>query len=591
MPRIARIAALAAVLLLIVAAGVAWADNNNFPDFSPAPKPDTDFRGPGFYLNWVKILASFLLFLCWVKTTDWASTDGQDMKLDYLRWNSVLFWPFFASVVLLWIIPTFWISFPLMVLAYGVPLGWYVVYRNARVMLHQKVLTPDHLRYRFATLANKLGGHMAVEKADPHEIGPPVKIFAHGGPDEQSEGARLALARQTPGMTGAREILAEGLTARATAIMLDYTQQGAAMRTLIDGVWIPREGRSRETADPALESLKVLCGLNPQDRQARQQGKFLTEYQKAKLATSLAAQGTASGERVLIQFEEKKISFKSLDELGMRAKLQEELRAALSLEQGFILLSGMTGSGLRTTTDVALHGCDRFLREFGAVEAEETRYPPVENVALTTYKASEGQTPADVLPRFFRTEPNVAVIRDLVNGQTVRMICAEIPENRLIIGTIRAKDCAEAIYRVLALGVPPAELAKVLTLVVGQRLVRKLCESCKEGYVPPPQLLHQLGIPEGRVQAFYRPPQPSADNAKQEPCQECGAIGYFGRTAVFELLTVGDAVRKVLAGTPKLDLIRQAARKDGMSSLQEEGVLLVAKGVTSLPELMRVLKQ
>ena len=161
----------------------------------------------------------------------------------------------------------------------------------------------------------------------------------------------------------------------------------------------------------------------------------------------------------------------------------------------------------------------------------------------------------------------------------------------MIIGTIRAKDCAEAIYRVLALGVPPAELAKALTLVVGQRLVRKLCESCKEGYVPPPQLLHQLGIPEGRVQAFYRPPQPSADNAKQEPCQECGAIGYFGRTAVFELLTVGDAVRKVLAGTPKLDLIRQAARKDGMSSLQEEGVLLVAKGVTSLPELMRVLKQ
>ena len=146
---------------------------SNFPGLQPGAEPDTDFRGPGFYLNWVKILASFLLFFCWVKTTDWASTDGQDMKLDYLRWNSVLFWPFFASVVLLWIIPTFWISFPLMVLAYGVPLGWYVVYRNARVMLHQKVLTPDHLRYRFATLANKLGGHMAVEKADPHEIGPP----------------------------------------------------------------------------------------------------------------------------------------------------------------------------------------------------------------------------------------------------------------------------------------------------------------------------------------------------------------------------------------------------------------------------------
>ena len=138
---------------------------------------------------------------------------------------------------------------------------------------------------------------------------------------------------------------------------------------------------------------------------------------------------------------------------------------------------------------------------------------------------------------------------------------------------------------------PPAEFAKAVTLVTGQRLVRKLCESCKEAYAPPPQLLRQLGIPEGRVQAFYRPPQPNADNAKQEPCQACGAIGYVGRTAVFELLTVGDAVRKVLSADPKVDLIRQAARKDGMSSLQDEGVLLVAKGVTSLPELMRVLKQ
>ena len=125
--------------------------------------------------------------------------------------------------------------------------------------------------------------------------------------------------------------------------------------------------------------------------------------------------------------------------------------------------------------------------------------------------------------------------------------------------------------------------------MVNQRLVRKLCDACKEAYTPPPQILQQLGIPEGRVQAFYRPPQPNPEEPK-EPCEVCGGIGYLGRTAIFELLVVGDAVRKALT-TAKLDLLRQAARKDGMKNLQEEGVLLVAKGVTSLPELMRVLKQ
>jgi type II secretory ATPase GspE/PulE/Tfp pilus assembly ATPase PilB-like protein len=156
----------------------------------------------------------------------------------------------------------------------------------------------------------------------------------------------------------------------------------------------------------------------------------------------------------------------------------------------------------------------------------------------------------------------------------------------LFISTVRAKDSAEALLRVLALGVPPAEFARGISAVFSQRLVRKLCEACKEAYAPAPQILKQLGIPEGRIQAFHRPPQ-----QPEEVCKECSGIGYKGRTAIFELLLVGDTVRKVLSTSPKLELLRKAARKDGMRSLQEEGILLVAKGVTSLPELMRVLKQ
>jgi len=139
---------------------------------------------------------------------------------------------------------------------------------------------------------------------------------------------------------------------------------------------------------------------------------------------------------------------------------------------------------------------------------------------------------------------------------------------------------------VLAIGVSGEELGGAVRAVMCQRLIRKLCEKCKEAYMPPPQVLQQLGIPQGRIRAFYRPPQ-----QPEEVCEHCGGVGYYGRTAVFELLTVGDTVRKVLAGKPKLELMRSAARKDGMKSFQEEGILLVAKGTTSLPELMRVLKQ
>ena len=104
-------------------------------------------------------------------------------------------------------------------------------------------------------------------------------------------------------------------------------------------------------------------------------------------------------------------------------------------------------------------------------------------------------------------------------------------------------------------------------------------------------MLQQLGIPAGRVRAFFRPPQPKpTDTARKETCRECGGTGYLGQTALFEILLPDNALRKTLAAAPKLDVLRQAARKAGMKNFQEEGVLMVARGVTSLQELMRVLK-
>ena len=141
------------------------------------------------------------------------------------------------------------------------------------------------------------------------------------------------------------------------------------------------------------------------------------------------------------------------------------------------------------------------------------------------------------------------------------------------------------------LKVPAAEFAPAAAGVVNQRMIRKLCEKCKEAYAPTPELLKQLGLPADRVQALYRPPEPVPGQQPPPPCPDCLGLGYLGRTGIFELLVVNDAVRQALMKTPKLDMVRAAARKAGMRTLQEEGIVMVVKGVTSLPELMRVLKQ
>ncbi len=473
--------------------------------------------------------------------------------------------------------------------------------------------------------------------------------------------------------------------------MLDFAQTGVTVRHLVDGVWHNGEPMEREEADPALEALKILCGLNPLDRQSRREGRFgidyfvlkqavfdrmerhkkkireklttdftrqfsremarqladntppgqlppevnpaelemrvkvaveeqvrlkfasevgphtpidkaevgklpytdrpnpVTSLEPVKASATLSTAGTATGERALIQIEGKKARFPSLDSIGMRPKMQEDLKELLGRERGLILFSAMPGQGLRTTTTVVLRTSDRFTREFAAVEEESVRYEPVENIPVTTYKAAAGETPLNILPDLFHKEPAVVVIRDLVNAETVNRILEEISTNgRLFISSVRAVDAVDAIYRVLAMKVPPSDLAKHLTAVVNQRLIRKLCEHCKEPYAPPPQTLAQLGIPPGRVQAFYRPHQ---STEQEEPCPVCAGLGYLGRTAVFELLAVDETVRKALASGAKPDVVRQVARKSGFRGLQEEGIVLVAKGVTSLQELIRVLKQ
>lgn len=547
------------------------------------------WSGPGFYLNLWKVFACWLLFLCWVYTTDWLSRDTQEFKLGYQRWNPIVFGTFVAGFVLLWMLPSFWIGYPLLVLAYAAPLATYVVIRNRKVSSEHRVLTPDHLRYWFAGRAALLGIKIKAEKPDPHSMGPPVTLTARGGATERDNKARTLLARQAPGLIDARQIIVDALYRRADGLMLEFTAQEMAVRHLIDGVWNNGEPWPREQADPALEALKIVCGLNPQERQGRQEGQFLAEFQKDKYAATLTCQGTANGERAVIQLEGKKARFDSLEALGMRPKMEEQLRELLRRERGIAFFSAMPANGLRTMMTALLRSTDRFLREFVSVEDAHNLYEVIENVPVTTYDSQKGETPTNVLTEVFHKEPNVVVVRDLVNAETVEKMCEEIPRDRLFFSTIRAKDSAEALLRLLAMKIPAAQLAEHGIVVVNQRLIRKLCEFCKEAYAPPAQVLQQLGIPEGKIQAFYRPRQPTEENP--EICPDCGGIGYIGRTAIFELLVIDKTVRKALTTNPKLEVLRQAARKDGLRTFQEEGIVLVAKGITSLPELMRVLKQ
>jgi type II secretory ATPase GspE/PulE/Tfp pilus assembly ATPase PilB-like protein len=247
----------------------------------------------------------------------------------------------------------------------------------------------------------------------------------------------------------------------------------------------------------------------------------------------------------------------------------------------------MPSGGLSNLFDAALKICDRYMRDFAAVEDVNYREHEIENLQVTTYNSKVGETPVPVLEKLIRTYPNALVVRTLTDGATAKFLCEQVTEDRLVLAGMRSKDAPETLLRVLLLKVPSKDFVNVASGVICVRLVRKLCDACKEGYPAPAELLQQFGIPPGKVQTLFRPP---TQTDPKKPCPECLGIGYKGRIGLFELLVVDDGLREVLTKSPKLDLVRAAARRGGMKTFQEEGLVLVVKGVTSLVELQRVLK-
>jgi type II secretory ATPase GspE/PulE/Tfp pilus assembly ATPase PilB-like protein len=544
---------------------------------------------------WPKLLALWLLYLIWVKSADWVNRDTQIFDLGYGKWNPILFFPFLVALLIfafpILIGPAiFWLAIGAMAICYLATFVPYVLTRNAAVQAHEKVFTPDWFRYEVATLGNKVGLKISAERKAEYEKGAPVDLMAIAAPEERDNQANLITARQSPGYLLVKEFIADMADRRSDKAILDYTQQSVVVRQHIDGVWHNSEARDRESSDVMLAVMKTLANLSATERRKKQESKFAAKYQDHSYVCPITSQGVPTGERVVIQLlGGYQRSFKSYEDLGMRAKLAEQWSGLMASDKGLLVIAGLPGGGITTLTDVSLMETDRLLRDFAAIEEEQHREREIVNIEVTTYNAAKGESPATLIPSLIRKYPNVYVLREFTDPEAAKLLLGEVrDEDRLVITNVHAKEAPEALLRMLQQKVPQRDFANTITAVLCTRLIRKLCDACKVAYAPTPDLLKKLGIPAGKVEALYRQPKPEEI---EKPCPECGNLGFKGRTGLFELLIVDDKIREILLKQPQLDLLRKAARAAGMRTFQEEGLLLVAKGMTSLAELQRVLKE
>ncbi|WP_425614121.1 ATPase, T2SS/T4P/T4SS family [Anatilimnocola sp. NA78] len=596
------------VAALIVLIGVGVADAQWAEYTTGESDPHTLNRGGGWYLAIWKILLLLFTFWMWVKTTDWISQDtheiGKSIGLPPEVWNPVAVFSFLLVFIIAMLIPIFFAGYFLILVAYIAPLATYIALRNSRVTKERKVLTPDHFKRMITNIGR--GNKGPVEEKQPWELGPAVEMQAVG-PIATVNQANMIEARQSPAYVPVKRLLADGIENRAEKIMLDFTAEAVTVRYYVDGVWHngnpkihEKEQLTRQWGDQMLFVLKKLAALNPADRRNKQEGKLKVEFNNAKYDTQLMSQGTPTGERAVLTLVFVTKHVRSLEELGMRDKQRDQLKEILGMgSTGIVAFSAMPGDGLTSTWVAALRATDRLLRDFVSLELETAKEPEIENVNSQRVSIAAGETIESVLPKVLLKMPEVLCVPNITSGAVLKVLTEKaIDDAKLGIVSLRAKEAPDAALRLLALKPPMPQFAEQLKAVINQRLIRKLCD-CKQAVPLTPELSQRLGIPPGRVDHIYReyqPPTPEqlAEMKKKDipvTCPKCRGIGYHGRTAIYEIMVLDDRMKQALIQQPKLEVLKQVSRQAGNRSLQEEGILLVALGVTSLTELQRVLKQ
>ncbi len=543
-------------------------------------------RGPGLYLNLFKFVPVLLLYLLWTHTTWWVEDDTRELNnIRFEMWNSVVFFTGIFGFALMWMPLPYFINLVLLLLAYFIPLFTYVSVRNQMVGSEdQKVMTPFHLGELANGAMSKLGmkpmfnkGHTTVDRA-----GPPITFVgkSQGG---KVDPERVERAEQSKLFLLAKELVYDAILRRATDIHLEPTVDQMSVRYRIDGILHAAEPFDRPSGDAVVNIFKVLAAMDISEKRKPQDGSFAAKTEGREVDFRVATAGSKAGEKMVMRILDNSASVSQLDEIGMRPKMVAAILEAVSQPHGMFLCCGPTGSGKSTTLYACLREIDRFQKNVITIE-DPIEYH-IDNITQIEINTKAGQTFAGSLRSVLRQDPDVMMIGEIRDSETASIACQAANTGHMVFSTVHSNDTITAIDRLLSLGVEPFQIASALSAVLAQRLVRVLCENCKEPYKPKPEFLQKANLPVDKVDVFYRPPE-----NPQQVCPVCGGTGFLGRTGIFELLVISEPIRDMLRSNPSMPAIKAEARKNGMIYLQEDGLRQVIQGRTAIKELLRVVK-
>jgi type II secretory ATPase GspE/PulE/Tfp pilus assembly ATPase PilB-like protein len=526
------------------------------------------------YISIIKFLVFLVLFFLWLPIVGWVYNDAKAVGTKEVMWTAVLLATGASAVIIFLFIPVFLIGALIYAIAVATASLIYVKHRNSRVMDYARVLTADHIKSLFSAkekALDELKGFLFVT-ANNNEVPLPQA--------------------QTPdffGYKSAYEILTDAAWRRANDIIFSPASQNYSVTYYVDGTALKQPPIARGQLEYSINLLKTLADLDTKEKRKPQKGIFKIRRGKNDTEWEITTAGSTAGEQIRLQKVIQQ-SASRLEDIGLMPEQLEQLNTLRNLKQGLFIVTGPQKTGVTTTFYALLRNHDAFINSINTLERRPTAELP--NITQNAFTLSDTGTStyAKKLQEIIRMGPDIVGVADCQNTETAQFACMAAKDGKIMYTTLTADSVVIAVGRWLKLVGDRNLAAQTLLGICNQRLIRKLCEECKQAYAPNKELLRKFNIPADKVKALFRTGKVIiGKRGKEMTCDQCQGTGYVGRTGIFEIISINDQLRKTIIQSKSLSEIGAHFRATKMLYLQEQALRKVINGTTSINEMIRVL--
>ncbi|MFA5038499.1 MAG: ATPase, T2SS/T4P/T4SS family [Candidatus Omnitrophota bacterium] len=401
-----------------------------------------------------------------------------------------------------------------------------------------------------------------------------VRATQEGMPDTQE---LVRLTKEAPVIKITNLLLEKAIEMNASDILLEPWERSMRVRVRVDGMLREIEGPPLKFHEPIVSRIKVMSELDIAEHRLPQDGRFKVRIQDRFVDFRVSILPSFFGEKAALRILDKSMATLDLDRLGFDAATLATLKEAADKPHGMILVCGPTGSGKTTTLYSVLKYVDT--PEDNIITVEDPVEYQLEGINQVSVRPEIGLTFASCLRSILRQDPDTIMVGEIRDFETVDIAIKSALTGHLVLSTLHTTTAAGTIVRLVNMGVEPFLITSSIICILNQRLVRKVCESCKESYQVDASLAKTLGLCGAEKDSnFYR----------GKGCKRCFNIGYSGRTVIGEVLALTPAVRELIINRAQESQIKAMARKEGMRTLRENGLKKAMEGLTSLEEVLRV---